>query len=98
MKKTPRQIAALIGVVILVSLYIITFVVALLDFPGSERLFQACLVTTVALPILIWIYIWLYGKTKEKDTIATIFPDNTKEEINGTTPAQDNTNENGTDT
>lgn len=62
MKKSPKQIAAILCIVLLVLLYAATLVVALLDFPGSDRLFAACLMATVGLPILLWIYIWLYGK------------------------------------
>ena len=38
MKKTPKQIAAILCIVLLVLLYVATLVVALLDFPGSDRL------------------------------------------------------------
>ena len=65
-KKTPKQIAALICVGLLVLLYLSTLVVACLNFPDADRLFQACLVATVGLPILLWIYIWLYGKVKDR--------------------------------
>ena len=65
-KKTPKQIAALICVALLVGMYVATLVVAFLDFPGSDRLFQACLVATIGLPNLLWIYIWLYGKVQER--------------------------------
>ena len=64
-KRTPKQIAALICVVILVFMYIITLIVACLDFSGSGRLFAACLLATIGLPILLWIYMWLYSKVKE---------------------------------
>lgn len=64
--RTPKQIAALVCVFILLSMYIITFIVACLDFPNSDRLFAACLFTTVGLPILLWIYIQLYTITKKK--------------------------------
>ncbi|MCH5255294.1 MAG: hypothetical protein J1F41_10255 [Lachnospiraceae bacterium] len=70
-KRTPKQIAALICVIILVCLYLVTFLVAFLDFPGWDRLFAVCLLATVGLPILLWIYIWLYGKTTNKHTIAS---------------------------
>lgn len=66
MKKTPKQIAAILCIVLLVLLYVATLVVALLDFPGSDRLFAACLMATVGLPILLWIYLWLYGKYRER--------------------------------
>ena len=62
MKLKPKQIAAIICIVLLVLLYVATLVISLLDFPGSDRLFAACLVATIGLPILLWIYIWLYGK------------------------------------
>lgn len=65
-KRTPKQIAALICVAILVCMYIVTFIVACLDFGDSGRLFAACLVATIGLPILLWIYIWLYGKVKDR--------------------------------
>ena len=62
MKTSPKQIAAILCIVLLVLLYAATLIVALLDFPGSDRLFAACLMATVGLPILLWIYLWLYGK------------------------------------
>ncbi len=67
MKKTPKQIAAITGIVLLVSLYIVTFVVAILDFPGKERLFAACLVASIGLPILLWLTIWSVGKMKKRE-------------------------------
>lgn len=71
MKQKPKQIAAIICIVLLVLLYVATLVVSLLDFPGSDRLFAACLMATVGLPVLLWIYIWLYGKYTGKKTLAT---------------------------
>ena len=65
-KISPQQVAAMICVVLLVGMYVATLIVALLDFPGWDRLFQACLVATIGLPILLWIYIWLYKQVKEK--------------------------------
>ncbi len=74
-KPKPKQIAAIICIALLVLLYIATLVVSILDFPGSERLFAACLLATIGLPILLWIYIWLYGKLTDKPTIADDHPD-----------------------
>lgn len=75
MKRKPKQIAAIICIILLVLLYVATLVVSLLDFPGSDRLFAACLIATVGLPILLWIYIWLYGRLTQRSTIAEIFPE-----------------------
>lgn len=68
MKQKPKfkQIAAIICIVLLVLLYVVTLVVSLLDFPGSDRMFAGCLVATIGLPILLWIFIWLYGKYTDK--------------------------------
>ncbi|WP_342756675.1 hypothetical protein [Kineothrix sedimenti] len=72
MKKRSKQIAAWVCIVLLVLLYVATFIIALLDFPGSGALFQACLVATIGLPILLWLYIWLYGKFRDRHTIASM--------------------------
>lgn len=68
--RRARQIGALVCVVLLVLLYVATLVFAILDFEGSDRLFAACLMATVGLPILLWIYIWVYGKYTGRHTLA----------------------------
>ena len=65
MKKTAKQIAALIGIALLVSLYVLLLVFAIFDFEGSDTMFRACLIGTVTIPILIWIYMYLYDKLKQ---------------------------------
>ena len=65
-KISPKQVAAIVCIVLLVGMYVATLIVALLDFPGADRLFQACLVATIGLPILLWIYIWLYQQVKKR--------------------------------
>lgn len=71
-KKSAKQIAAIVCILLLVAMYVVTFIVACLDFPGWERLFQACIVATIGLPILLWIYIGMYGWLKQKHTIASL--------------------------
>lgn len=75
MKNKPKQIAAIICIALLVFLYVATLVVSILDFPGSDRLFGACIIATIGLPILLWIFIWVYGRYTSKSTIAEIFPE-----------------------
>lgn len=65
-KNTPKRIAALLCVVILVLLYVVTLISAFLDFPGADRLFAACLVATIGLPIVLWLLIWFYGIWKKR--------------------------------
>ena len=65
MKKTAKQIAALIGVALLLSLYVLLFIFAIFDFEGSDIMFRACLIGTISIPLLIWIYIYLLDKLKK---------------------------------
>lgn len=65
-KTTPRQIAALVCVVLLVGMYIGAFVVACLDLGDSGRLFAGCLVATIGMPILLWLLIWSIELMKKR--------------------------------
>lgn len=63
MKKT-RQILAILGVILLVGLYLATLILAILGknfFP----LFMAALFASMALPILIWLYGFIYKWLKK---------------------------------
>ena len=65
-----KRIVALIGASLLALLYIVTLVVAVTDNSESGRWFMTCIFATVAVPMLIWIYTWLYGKFTGHHTIA----------------------------
>jgi amino acid transporter len=67
---TSKQIVAWVGIVLLLTLYIITLLVAIFDTSSSGKLFALCLFATVAIPLLIWIYTWMYGKLTGRRTIA----------------------------
>lgn len=74
-KMTPKRIAALLGVILLVALYLITLIVAIVDKSASGTWFMLCLIGTVTIPLLIWIYTWMYGVLTNRRTIATIGPE-----------------------
>lgn len=71
-KRSVKQIAALIAVILLVAMYIVTLVVAIFDKSASGKMFLFCVVCTVAVPLLAWIFIWLYGQYSGKKTIADL--------------------------
>ncbi len=71
-KVTSRQIVALAGVVLLVLLYIITLFAAIFDSSAGHHLFAICLFSTVAVPILIWLYSWIYTKLTGGQSIASV--------------------------
>lgn len=81
-KITSKQVVAIVGVALLVLLYIITLIVAIVDNSESGRWFMSCIFGTVAVPLLIWIYIWLYGKFTGKHTIADPEQDLTEQDLN----------------
>ena len=69
---TPKRIAALIGAILLVSLYVITLFVAIFDKSQGGKWFMICLGATFAIPFLLWIYIGIYGQITGKKTIADL--------------------------
>ena len=70
-KMTAKRIAAILGIFILVALYVVTLLVAIFDRSSSGQWFMICLIATVTVPLLIWIYTWMYGVLTNKHTIAS---------------------------
>ena len=69
-KITGKQIAAMICVILLAGLYIVTLLAAIFGKPGTRSLFGLCLMATFVIPLITWVYIWMYGKLTNKHTIA----------------------------
>lgn len=68
-KVTSKQIVAIIGVVLLVLMYIITLVTAFTDSSASAKWFRLSLFGTLAIPLIIWIYAWMYARLTGKHAI-----------------------------
>ena len=70
MKKNIKRVFAIIMVVFLLSLYVWSFIAALLARPEANRMFWAAVFTTIFLPILFYVFIWvadlLRGKGVDK--------------------------------
>ena len=69
-KITGKQIAAILCVVLLAGLYVVTLLAAIFGKPGTRSLFGLCLMATFVIPLITWVYIWMYGKLTNKHTIA----------------------------
>lgn len=69
-KITSKQVVAIIGILLLVLMYLATLITAIVDSSASGRLFWICLYATVAIPLLVWVYTWMYGKLTRKHTFA----------------------------
>lgn len=70
MKKT-KQILAIICVVILVGMYVTTFIMAILDSSQTMFMFKGCVACTIFVPVAAYIYICLHkyamNRSKRKD-------------------------------
>ncbi|MGN0432041.1 MAG: hypothetical protein ACI4EQ_06760 [Lachnospiraceae bacterium] len=71
-KMNAKRIAALIAIILLAALYVVTLIVAIFDQSASGNLFKICLICTVVVPVLAWIFIWIYGQMTGKKTIADL--------------------------
>lgn len=52
-----QRMAALIGVIFLLALYLITLVAAITAYEGASELFMMCIGSSILLPIMFWLYI-----------------------------------------
>ncbi len=68
-KMNSKQVVALIGVVLLILMYIVTLVVAIVDTSASGKYFAMCMACTLIIPIIVWIYSWMYGRYSGKKVI-----------------------------
>lgn len=72
-EKKVKQIASIIGIVLLLSMYIISFAVSFFATETAPGLFLACVFSTVVIPIMIYMFIAVYkyvhrdDKSKEAD-------------------------------
>lgn len=65
-KITSKQVVAMVGVILLILMYIITLVVAIVDTSSSGKYFALCLALTFVIPIIIFLYNWMYGRATGK--------------------------------
>ena len=62
-KITSRQIVAMAGVILLVLLYVVTLILAVTDSSASGKFFALSLGCTLVIPIILFLYSWMYGRT-----------------------------------
>ena len=63
--KKVKQILAMLGVILLVSLYVITLFCAITDNSATQQVFMASLFATVVIPVLFWAYMLVYRLIKK---------------------------------
>jgi uncharacterized membrane protein len=71
-KWTPKRICAILCIIFLVMIYLGTLIVAIFAPEAGGKLFAICLFATVIVPIVAYIYIWIYTQITGKRTIASV--------------------------
>ena len=61
-----KRVLAIIGVILLVSMYGLTLISAFIDSPYSLSLFKASVFSTIAVPVLIYAIMLVYRLLKSK--------------------------------
>lgn len=62
--KRVKQVLAIIGLVIIAGLYITTLVLALVGNENTKGLFMASILCTILVPVLMYIFSWVYKLVK----------------------------------
>jgi amino acid permease len=62
-----KRIAAIIGLIFIVSMYLISFLSALFATEYSYSLFTASIFSTIVIPIMIYAFITVYKWVHKKD-------------------------------
>lgn len=62
MNKTAKRIMAIIGIVILLGIYIATFIFAVSGKENLEGWFVACVALTVLVPGMMWVIQYIYNR------------------------------------
>lgn len=74
--KNTKRIAAIIGITLIISMYVITLISALFISKYTNELFLASLFSTLVVPVLIYSYLLIYKLVNKKDH--TVFIDKAK--------------------
>lgn len=73
MSEKIRQLLAWIAILALVGLYVATLIFSLIGSPFAQKMFQASLLCTFVIPIIIWLC--MMALKWSEDSSITINPD-----------------------
>ena len=67
-----RRAAAIIAIVLLVGLYLVTFVLAVAGNEKSAGMLRFCFGMTIFVPLFAWVMIWCVGYLRHKKSMASL--------------------------
>lgn len=80
--KKIKQIIAIIAIVLLLGLYIATFITAIINKEATGKAFAICLVLSAVIPVIAYLLILVFGRAYGKRIISDpepiIIPDNSE--------------------
>jgi Na+/melibiose symporter-like transporter len=62
-----KRVAAIIAIILIASLYLISFISAIFAKENAYGLFMASIFCTVVIPIMMYLFIWVYKMVHKKD-------------------------------
>ena len=65
--KKAKRILAWIGILLLVGMYLSTFLLTIFDKSASMGMFKASVACTILVPVMLYAYTLVYKWTKGKD-------------------------------
>lgn len=65
-----KRITAIIGIIILLSTYVLTAIFAAMAKPGASSMFMVSLVLTLIVPVLMWLFIMMVERKQNKKGIS----------------------------
>ena len=62
-----KRIFALVLVILLIGLYVVTFISGIMATPYTQGLFKGCIAATVIIPVFMYAYKLIYDVMKKDD-------------------------------
>ena len=88
MKNKAKQIAAITAIVLIVAMYIVTLILGITNNENTQQWFMAAIIATIVLPVMAYVYIWIYKRVQEQREAAKdmkyLFPDMPEDEEDDT--------------
>ncbi len=69
---TTRRVAAWIGIIALIGLYVFSLVQAFVYNADSFQVFLYAVAGTITIPIVIWLFLWVYSAFTGKHNVASL--------------------------
>ncbi|MDO4966238.1 MAG: hypothetical protein Q4E51_05970 [Lachnospiraceae bacterium] len=63
-----KRVLAIIGVILILALYVLTFIFSIIDDPKTMSFFRASVAMTILIPVMIYGYQLVYRVLKGNDT------------------------------